>query len=72
MKNLTKEEYETLVEQHEKASRENDYSKMIMSGDENDLAMKEYYREYPCRHSSIREEQGGQINICNTCGKTFG
>ena len=71
MKILSKAEYEQLVKQQELASKNNDYSKMIMSGDDNDIAMKKYYRDHLCEHKSIRSEQGGQIDICNLCGKTW-
>ena len=69
---ITKEEYESLVAQQEKASKENDYSKMIMVGDKNDKAMKEYYAENICKHGSVTELQGGQIEVCNYCGKQWG
>ena len=73
MKNITKEQYEHLEKQHEEGCKNNDYSKMIMSGDENDLAMKRYIRDNNlCKHHSVNEYQGGQVEICSDCGKQWG
>lgn len=73
MKKLTKKEYNKLKKQHEEGCKNNDYSKMIMMGDENDLAMKRYIRDNDlCKHSSIEEIQGGQIERCRQCGKEWG
>ena len=70
---IDKIEYERLKKQHEDACKANDYSKMIMMGDVNDNKMKEYLRESgECKHTSIEELQGGQIEICRNCGKTWG
>lgn len=69
---ITKAEYEALKEQHEEGCKNNDYSKMIMSGDENSKKMKEYEREFVCKHTNISEMQGGQIEECRNCGKTWG
>ena len=72
MKKLNKKQYDKLVERQEKASKNNDYSKLIMAGDENDLAMKEFFKNNICKHESIEEVQGGQIEFCRLCGKTWG
>ena len=68
---LTKEEYEQLKEQHEQACKISDYSKMIMMGDENHKKMKEY-ESLTCKHTRITSHQGGQIDECLDCGKTWG
>ena len=73
MKKLTKKQFEQLQKDHEEGSRNNDYSKMIMSGDEKNEAMKQYIRDNDlCKHSSIEEIQGGQIERCRQCGKQWG
>ena len=73
MKKLTKKQFEQLQKDHEEGSRNNDYSKMIMSGDEKDEAMKQYIRDNDlCKHGSIEEIQGGQIERCRQCGKQWG
>lgn len=69
---ITKSEYEDLIKQHQEACKNSDYSKMIMSGDENDRKIKEYEREFVCKHASIEEIQGGQIERCRQCGKQWG
>jgi hypothetical protein len=71
-KPLTEKQYNKLVLRQEKATKENDYSKLIMRGDENDLAMREYFKKNICKHESIEELQGGQIEFCRLCGKTWG
>lgn len=46
---------------------------MIMIGSDEDLLMKEYLRESgECKHTSIEEIQGGQIERCRICNKTWG
>jgi hypothetical protein len=73
MSKLTKEEYNKLQKDHEEGCKTNDYSKMIMMGDKNDLAMKQYIRDNDlCKHPRIEEIQGGQIERCRDCGKTWG
>ncbi len=73
MKTLTKQEYEALQKQHEEGCKNNDYSKMIMMGDENDQAMKKYVRDNKlCKHSRIEESQGGQCERCLDCDETWG
>lgn len=73
MKKLTKKQFEQLQKDHEEGCKTNDYSKMIMSGDEKDKAMKQYIRDNDlCKHSSIEEIQGGQIERCRQCGKQWG
>jgi hypothetical protein len=69
---ITELEYKALREQHELACKQNDYSKMIMNGDDNWKKLNEYEREFVCKHSHIIEQQGGQIEICSHCGKTWG
>lgn len=69
---ITKEEYEALQLQHEEGCKTNDYSKMIMMGDDNHKKMKAYEREYICKHNNIISHQGGQIDECINCGKTWG
>lgn len=69
---ITKLEYEALRQQHEIACKQNDYSKMIMIGDANHKKMKEYEAEFVCKHTRIIEEQGGQIERCADCGRTWG
>ena len=72
MKDLTKEEYDNLVKQHTEGCKTNDYSKMIMNSDANDIAMKKYIRDNDlCKHT-IEEIQGGQIERCLICGKEWG
>jgi hypothetical protein len=73
MTKLTKKKFEQLQKDHEEGSKTNDYSKMIMMGSEKDLAMKQYTRDNDlCKHNSIEEIQGGQIERCRNCGKTWG
>ena len=67
---ITKEEYEKLKSQHEEGCKNNDYSKMMI-GDENDKKIKLYERQF-CKHSRIVSHQGGQIDECLQCGKTWG
>lgn len=68
---ITKEEYEALKQQHEDGCKTNDYYKMVMMGDENHKKMKLYERQF-CKHSRITSHQGGQIDECLDCGKTWG
>ncbi len=73
MKKLTKKQFEQLQKDHEEGCKNQDYSKMIMMGDEKDEAMKQYIRDNDlCKHSSIEEIQGGQIERCRQCGKQWG
>jgi DNA-directed RNA polymerase subunit RPC12/RpoP len=73
MESLTKQEFEQLQKDHEIGCKTNDYSKMIMSGDSKDLAMKKYIRDNDlCKHGSIEEIQGGQVERCRQCGKEWG
>ena len=70
---ISKEQYEKMKSDHEEGCRLNDYSKMIMIGSDEDLLMKEYLRESgECKHTSIEEIQGGQIERCRICNKTWG
>lgn len=73
MEKLTKEQYEKLQKDHEEGCKTSDYSKMIMMGDAKDLAIKQYIRDNDlCKHSRIEEIQGGQIEKCRDCDKTWG
>lgn len=73
IKILTEQEYNDLQKRHEEGCRNNDYSKMIMMGDENDLAMKKYIRENNlCSHPYVDVQQGGQYERCTKCGKEWG
>lgn len=73
MKKLTKKQFEQLQKDHEEGNKNDDYSKMIMSGEEKDEAIKQYIRDNDlCKHSSIQEIQGGQIERCRQCGKQWG
>ncbi len=66
---LTKEEYFLLKEQQEKASRDNDYSKLIMMGSPEANAMKKYEQDNLCKHPNVRTSGG--IDYCDTCGKQW-
>lgn len=68
---LTKDEYELLKAKHEKGCKNNDYSAMVFIGDENYKKMKEYEQQH-CKHLRITSYQGGQIDECLDCGKTWG
>jgi hypothetical protein len=69
-KMITKKRYEKLVEQHQKASRENDYSKMIMHGDANWKLMNEYEQEFVCKHTHVTKHSC--VETCSHCGKSWG
>ena len=71
---LTKKKFEQLQKEHEEGCKNKDYSKIIMSGDENDLSMKQYIRDNDlCKHQNIRENiSGGRFDECMDCGKTWG
>lgn len=68
---ISKEEYDFLQDQHKEASRKNDYSKMMMIGDDNWKKCNVYEQEFVCKHSSVTEHQGGQIEECTHCGKRW-
>ena len=68
---ITKKEYTKLKKQHEEGCKENNYSKMIMMGSKEEKEMKEYESKF-CKHNRIEEIQGGQIERCRDCGKTWG
>lgn len=70
---ISKEQYESMKAEHEEGCRLNDYSKMVMIGSEKDSLMREYLRESgECKHGYIEEIQGGQIERCRICNKTWG
>ncbi len=66
---LTKKQYEKIKKQNEKASRANDYSKMIMMGSKEGRAMTEYERDNICKHPDVGTDGGG--DYCKTCGKRW-
>lgn len=68
---ITKEEYERLMSEHEIGCKTNDYSKMIMMYDDKYIKIKTYEAKYICRHESIEQIQGGQIERCRKCGKEW-
>lgn len=73
MKTITKEEFDFLQKEHEEGCKTSDYTRMIMSGDEKDQSMKKYIRDNDlCKHSRIKSYQGGQIDECLDCGKSWG
>jgi hypothetical protein len=65
---LTEKEYLELKKQHEEACKVQDYSKMIMIGDENHKKLRAY-EQLHCKHLSVAESQGGQVERCLVCGK---
>lgn len=71
---ITKKEYLRLKKQNEEASKNNDYSKMIMMGSKEDKQMKLYEQKHICKHPQeyIDSYQGGQIDECRKCGKIWG
>lgn len=72
METISKERYEELKTQSAEGNKANDYNKMIMAGSKEYNEMRKYEQEHICQHKSVRSEQGGQIDICNYCGKTWG
>jgi len=69
---ISKKKYKKLKERHKKACEDNDYSKMIIIGDKNYKKLREYEAEFICKHLSVKEIQGGQIEECISCGKRWG
>ena len=68
---ISKEEYDFLTEQHNEGCLKNDYDKIIMIGSPEYLKMREYEQEFVCKHGNVYELQGGQIEKCALCGKTW-
>jgi hypothetical protein len=68
---ISKERYEELKAQHDEGCKNNDYNKMIMMGSVEHKEMKEYESQF-CKHNRIESLQGGQIDTCLDCGKTWG
>jgi len=68
---ISEHKYNELKKQHAEACKTNDYSKMIISGDENDKMIKKYESQF-CKHSRVDSIQGGQVDTCLDCGKTWG
>lgn len=68
-KKLTKIKYDKLVEQQKVASKNNDYSKLIMAGSPEETSMKEYEQENICKHTDVGTDGGG--DYCKTCGKRW-
>lgn len=66
---ITKWEYKQLKARQEMASRNNDYSKMILMGSEEDALMTEYEQNNICEHPNIVTIGG--VDICQLCGKQF-
>jgi len=66
---LTEKQYEKLAAKQQLASRENDYSKMIMAGSPIAIAMKEYEQDNLCKHDDVGTNGGG--DYCKLCGKTW-
>lgn len=64
---LTEKEYENLKAQNKLASENNDYSKMIMIGDKNYLAMKEYEQSV-CKHNGAGYIKNNDC-YCGICNK---
>ncbi len=70
---MKKEEYEKILKDNEEGSKTNDYSKMIMMGDDKDLACKKYLRDNDlCTHTIVEDLSGGRRDRCIKCGKTWG
>ena len=70
---LTKLEYESLKTLHEEACKRNDYSNMVMVGDENYNKMKEYESQF-CFHQLLIElfdENGVRMEQCISCKKIW-
>lgn len=68
---ITEQTYNMLKKRNDEAILKNDYSNMIMIGDSDYKRMKEYEQAFICKHTSIEEIQGGQIERCNQCGKEW-
>lgn len=68
---ITKEEYNQLKKQHEEACKRNDHSRMILIGSETYKKMKEF-DSHRCKHNRVISHQGGQVDECLDCGKTWG
>ena len=68
-KKLTKKRYEELSAQQKVASFSNDYSRMIMPGDENYILMKEYFQDNICKHPDVGTSGG--IDYCKYCEKQW-
>lgn len=68
---ISKERYEQLKTQHDEGCKNNDYTKIIMMGSPEYKEMKEYESQF-CKHTRIESLQGGQIDVCKDCGKTWG
>jgi hypothetical protein len=64
---LTEVEYKALKLQSEKASAENDYSKMIMIGSPEYIQMQEY-KQSVCKHDGpgyVGRDMGHYCGLCN-------
>ncbi len=66
---IKKKRYDELKARQEKASRDNDYSTMIMMGSKESNQMNEYYQNNICPHHDIGTDGGG--DYCKTCGKRW-
>lgn len=67
MENFTKEDYDKMKMQQEVASKNNDYSKMIIIGSPEAISMKKYEQDNLCKHLNV--ETLGGIDVCSYCGK---
>lgn len=63
------EQYRKMQEEQAEASRNNDYSKMIMAGDDKSTAMKLFFQNNICGHPDVGTNGGG--DYCKICGKTW-
>lgn len=68
-KTISKKKYEALKKQIDEANKSNDYSKMIMMGSPEAIAMKQYEQDNICKHPNV--STSGGMDYCTTCGKTF-
>ena len=66
---LTKQQYEVLVKGNEEASRNNDYSKMIIMGSDTAKKMDKYKQDNICKHPDVGTDGGG--DYCKSCGKRW-
>lgn len=69
VKKLSKQKYNQLKRGQIEASKNNDYSKMIIMGSLIANAMKEYEQNNLCNHPDVKTI-GGQ-DYCAVCGKTW-
>lgn len=68
---ISKEEYDAIQLEHKEGCKTNDYSKMMMIGSDKWKKCREYEQEFVCKHPLTKDEQGGQIIECISCGKQW-